>query len=401
VARNERSAVDARGHGSVAVGLMVGNILGYALALLAARRLGPTGFGELSALLALVIVLAVVPTGLQTVTARAVAEGTDHPLLGIARASLTRVAVLLGLAAALPLVALGLVLHLAVLGCILVALTVAPLLVLGWAQGVAQGQEQLGRLAALLVLNNGGRAVGAVLGIIVWRSASGAVAGALLVALLVAGYAMSSTQPLQSERPTPLSWASAGEVVHASAALLALFLCTGADVVLARAVLTPHDAGIYAAGAVVAKMAFWLPQFAAVTALPRLVDPGRRKAALRVSLVIVCASSALLVLGCLIARGLVVDVVGGQPYEALSATLPWFALLGGLWALAQVFLFDALARRVSNPAAWLWLALAALVVIVLTRGAQPIAAVVVTACLCAAGAVAAYAARARLIDSRH
>lgn len=401
MARLGRSGVDARGHGSVAIGLMLGNVLGYALALLAARRLGPAGFGELSALLALIIVLAVVPTGLQTVTARAVAEGTRHDLLGLSRGDLCRVAALLSLGVVVPLLALGLVLDLALLGCIAVALTTAPLLVLGWTQGVAQGQEQLGRLAALLVLNNGGRAVGAVVGVLLWRSAEGAVTGGLLAALGAAGYALATTHEVDGGHPTRVTWAGAAEVGHASAALLALFLCTGADVVLARAVLSPHDAGIYAAGAVVAKMAFWLPQFAAVTALPRLVDPGRRRAALRVSLVIVCSSSALLVLGTVIERSLVIDVVGGQPYQALSATLPWFAVLGGLWALSQVFLFDALARRVRQPAAWLWLALAILVVVVLARGSQTIAGVVGTACVCAAAAVAVYAARARLIGSGH
>lgn len=399
MARLGRSTIDARGSGSVAVGLMVGNVLGYVLALVAARRLGPTSFGELSALLALVIVLAVIPTGLQTVIARAVAEGAPHPLLMLSRARWCGLAAALGAAAVVPLVAVGQALHASVLGCALVGLTTAPLLILGWCQGVCQGQERLGRLGVLLVLNNGGRAVGGLVGVAVWRSSTGAIAGAWLAALVAAGVALAWAPPDQPEPAARFGWSSALEVGRASSALLALFMCTGADVVLARTVLDPHAAGIYAAGAVVSKIAFWLPQFAAVTALPRLVDPNRRADALRVSLLVVGASSALVVGGCLLARDTVVEVVGGAEYVELTTVLPWFALLGGLWAFGQLFLFDALARRVRYPGLWLWLALVLLVTAVLGLSMSTVEGIVAAACLSAAGCVTIYAARARLVRS--
>lgn len=381
-----------RGHGAVALGLMLGNVLAYALALIAARQLGPAGFGELSALLALIIVLAVLPTGLQTVVARAVAEGREHPLSDLDRASLIRLSAVAALAAIPGLLLMAKILDASVLGCVLVALTLTPLTILGWAQGTAQGTERFGRLGLLLLLNNGGRAIGALAGVVLLGTATGAVAGSLIAASAAATYAL--MEPASSPTRGWLHGPAWREIAVASGALLALFLCTNVDVLLARVVLDAHDAGLYAAGVVVAKMSFWLPQFAAVTALPRLVDPSQRGAALRLALQIVAVTSVCIVVGCALFPALVVRVVGGSAYTDLAPALPWFAAVGGLWALAQVFLYDALAGRSARPAAWLWLAFGAVIAWVLLQPRPTLTSVVVATAVCAGCAVLAYAATA-------
>ncbi len=389
MARSGRLLAAARGDGAVAVGLMVGNVLGYLLALVAARLLGPAGFGELSALLAVIVVLAVLPTGVQTVVARAVAQGADHPLAALGRTVVVARSTLLSILAIPPVLAIGLALDASLLGCVFVALLLGPLLVLGWAQGIRQGQEEFVPLAVLLLLNNGGRAIGAVIGIVVFDSVAGALGGALLAAWLAATYAWIRAPRDRPQRSARGRW-GAGDVSRASAALLALFLCTNVDVLIARAVMDAEPAGIYAAGAVVAKVAFWLPQFAAVTALPRLADPERRASALLGSTRIVAGSCALIVLACVIGRDLLVRVVGGASYGALTETLPWFAVAGGLWALNQVYLYDALAHRAAHPARWLWLALLAMVAMVLALRIDSVGGIVTTVCFCAAGSLVIY-----------
>ncbi|HYO17758.1 MAG TPA: oligosaccharide flippase family protein [Dermatophilaceae bacterium] len=389
MARSGRLLAAAKGDGAVAVGLMVGNVLGYVLALVAARRLGPASFGELSALLAVIVVLAVIPTGVQTVVARAVAQHADHPLVALGRTDVATRSALLSVLMVPPVLSLGLALDASWLASVFAALLVGPLLVLGWAQGIEQGREKFGALAMLLLLNNGGRAVGAVLGVIAWDSVPGALGGALAAAVLAAAYAWITAGDEEHPRGRHRGW-GAGDVGRASAALLALFLCTNVDVLLARTVLAAEPAGIYAAGAVMAKVAFWLPQFAAVTALPRLADPDRRDSALRVSTGIVIVSSALIVLACVVGREPVVRAIGGAEYGALTGALPWFAVAGGLWALNQVYLYDALARRAGHPARWLWAALIAMVGLVLVLGVDSVRGVVITVCGCAAASFMAY-----------
>ena len=229
-----------------------------------------------------------------------------------------------------------------------------------------------------------------LLGVIACDSVPGALGRALTAAVLAAAYAwLTAGEEEPSARARHRGW-GAVDVGRASAALLALFLCTNVDVLLARTVLDAEPAGIYAAGAVVAKVAFWLPQFAAVTALPRLADPDRRDSALRVSTWIVTVSSALIVVACVVGRDPVVRAIGGAEYGALTDTLPWFAVAGGLWALNQVYLYDALARRAGHPARWLWAALIAMVGLVLVLGVDSVRGVVTTVCGCAAASFAAY-----------
>ena len=63
-------------------------------------------------------------------------------------------------------------------------------------------------------------------------------------------------------------------MLHASQAMLALVLLVNLDLVLARHQLAAQ-AGGYAVGAVVTKIAYWLPQAVGVLVLPRMADAGR------------------------------------------------------------------------------------------------------------------------------
>ncbi len=65
------------------------------------------------------------------------------------------------------------------------------------------------------------------------------------------------------------------ETGHAAHALIALYALTNLDVLLARAQLSAFDAGLYAAGALVARAVFFLPQAILVAAFPRIVAGAR------------------------------------------------------------------------------------------------------------------------------
>ena len=65
---------------------------------------------------------------------------------------------------------------------------------------------------------------------------------------------------------------------------------------IARMVLDSHDAGLYAAGAVATKAAFWLPQAIGVVLYPKMANPEHSAAAVRSALGVLVALGVVIVL---------------------------------------------------------------------------------------------------------
>jgi hypothetical protein len=118
------------------------------------------------------------------------------------------------------------------------------------------------------------------------------------------------------------------------------------DVLLARHYLDRAAAGRYALGAVVAKIAFWAPQFVVTVIFPRLVGVADPRRLLGGSALLIAGFGGLLAAGLAVADrvGLVVPVLGGG-YEGLGPLLPVFAALGTGLALVQLLLFEGIATR--------------------------------------------------------
>jgi O-antigen/teichoic acid export membrane protein len=282
---------------------------------------------------------------------------------------------------------------------VLVALTLAPLTVTGAELGIAQGHEEPRTLAAAYLLGGLAKSLGGIAGAVAGGPvtatlvglAVGSLAGALALRLLIARQISADRPQLDGVR---------GEVLHASHALLALFVLTNSDLLLARHFLTPAQAGIYAAGSVVAKVAFWLPQAVTVLAFPGMAD-ARRRRSLLVGGTAVLAIGGVLVLGAAALPHLVVTVVGGSAYDDLVPVVWAFALLGALQSLAQFLLYSRLAVEDRRAVAALWVAVVALVGVVWagphtsTRDIV-LDAVVIVVTLCVAGAVLA---RSELADA--
>jgi hypothetical protein len=144
-------------------------------------------------------------------------------------------------------------------------------------------------------------------------------------------------------RPSSTWWR---EVGGATTGLLGLFLLANVDVLLARHYLDRAAAGRYALGAVVAKIAFWAPQFVVTVVFPRLVGAADPRRLLGGSALLIAGFGGLLAAGLAVADrvGLVVPVLGGG-YEGLGPLLPVFAALGTGLALVQLLLFEGIATR--------------------------------------------------------
>lgn len=352
--------------------MAVGNLLAYALSVTASRMLGPDQFGALAALLGLIVVGYVAALALQMVTTRRIAALEDPADEGRADpGALTRTALLTslglgltGLAVAVPVARL---LHLdGSLPLVLVALTFVPMTWSGYVQGLALGRERFGLVACVALLAAVGKVGGGLAGLITSETVTAVMWGTAIGSWVGVGAATLLTWRFLASPRRAVADGTSGEVAHVAHALLALFVFTNLDVLLARHFLSPHDAGLFAAGAIVAKIAFWLPQFVSVVALPRLADRRRHAPALRASLLATAAIGASGTAVVAATGSLVVALVAGPAYEQLAGFVWLFAAEGSLFALAQCLLYGRLSRQDRAAVVGVWVAVTALLTVVAT-----------------------------------
>jgi O-antigen/teichoic acid export membrane protein len=362
------SAVSAA---AVPAAFVVANAVSYALLLVAAHLLDASDYGKLSSLLGLLLISAIPMLALQTVAARRAA--THRASTGIVRGTAaTGILATLVLVASSP--ALAVFLHLPnVYGILLVAATVPATSVLGTAMGVAQGRRRFRWLAVLMLAGTGGRSVGGLVGLLIGRSPQSTLVGiligtatpAILVAAAGSGFAAHRVSVRDRTRAGVLI-----EAMHAAHAHGTFLLLTSLDVLLARHVLSSADAGLYAVGSVVTRVAVWLPQSAVILMFASLAESENHRSTARRASAAVVGLGAVLVAGTAALGTLVVRLVGGSKYQALDHHIWLFALLGSLLAVLQLAVLAGLAQRKARRAALLWVTIAADVVLVLATGDQ-------------------------------
>jgi len=335
----DRKGSLARSGGLVMPALTVVNAVGYVLAVAASRALEPEGYGALSALLAVLLVASVPALGLQAAVARTVATGSGR--VEDLVASSVRVGLLTAVVgcAAAPLVASFLRTGLA--GPLWVAAGLLPLAVLSAGQGVLQGRERFGALSLLICAQAVGKAV-ALVPLAVGGGAVSVLAALTLGSVVAAGAGLLLIRPVGGGQGRALGLR---EVGAASAGLLALLLLSNVDLLLARNQLTDVESGRYAVGAVLTKVAFWLPQAVAVVALPRLADPheGGRLLRRAVALVAVLGGAAALAAWPLARPAL--TLAFGDDYASLEEVAPLFVVQGTALAVLQLLVYRGIALR--------------------------------------------------------
>lgn len=338
----------------VVSGALAGNQLAaYLLNVLAARLLVPAAFGELGSLLAVLVIGSVPAMGMQTVAALRVARGDaegELVALGLATA---------GVVTAVALAASPLLVVLLHLGSLVPALAVAAALagvtLTGLCYGMLQGQHRFTALAALLLVDALCRIGGTLTGLVLTDTATGALIGAAIGAGAVAviGWVVCARP-----RPRRHGKAHVSDVVHAVGAMLALVLLVNLDLVLARHYLPAHDAGEYAVGAIVAKIAYWLPQAVAILVLPRLASEQGRRRMVPIALAVCGSLDLVVVAGTALLGPTVVSVIGGAEYAGSPIPVWPFALVGSLLSLVQILLFSRIASHDRWSTLLIWGAVA-------------------------------------------
>ncbi|MEH3067430.1 MAG: polysaccharide biosynthesis protein [Aeromicrobium erythreum] len=350
---------------TVALGMVGMNVAIYGFTVAAARTMVPAELGALVALLGVLLMGNVVSLGIQAVTARriAVAPQDSADVIGVVLRVTAAAALAVGAVVALASAALVPLLRLdSAWPVVLAGATLVPLTVMGAQAGIAQGSERWRTLTGIYLANGFGRLLCGTIAVLVVPSATSAMVGIavgawapVLVGLpLLRGH----LRPAQGVSRRPL----VRETVLGSHALLAYFVLSSLDALVARNRFEAHEAGLYAAGLILSKAALFAPQFVSVVLFPDLARDETRRARAQAVLAVAGLGAVAVAATALLPR-LALVLVGGAQYEEIAGRLWLFALAGSCLAVVHLLVFDALARHAHGVVVLVWIA-AALVVAV-------------------------------------
>lgn len=344
------------GGSRVALAMVTMNAALYVFNIVAARTLEPRQFGAVTALLGVILVGNVAALGLQATTARRIAVAPENGPAIVATTTRVTLMVALGV---------GLVVALAspitrellrledIWPALLCGASLVPLTIMGAQSGVAQGTERWNVLSAIYVANGVGRLIGGTAALAIDASTTSVMIGLAIggwLPVLVGSRQLSS---LHMGDDSPSRRTLLRETALGSHALLAYFVLSNLDALIARNLLSAHDSGLYASGLILSKAALFFPQFVSVVLFPDLARSSGSRARSRAALIVggfgLCA-----VLGTALLPQLALILVGGDQYAEVSSRLWMFALAGSTLAVVHLLVFDALARQAHGVVVMLW-----------------------------------------------
>jgi O-antigen/teichoic acid export membrane protein len=351
---------------ALAVATSVANVLGYGFNAIMSRTLGVSGYGELGSLLAVIVVASVPGTALQAVIARRLSAGQLRAHVWQTTALLS---VAVGVATLLvsPALKAFLAIH-SYAPLFWAAVSLIPTTIaFGW-QGLLQGSGRYRGLGVMVIAIQLARVLGAVVAAATGTGISVALAGgALFTAVLVAATAPWVLRVAGTA--TRGRRAMLMDVARDISPILGVLVLSNLDLLLARHYLPEHDSGLYAAGNLVTRAAFWGPAFIVLMSYPLLAVPEQRADALRRGVRLLAIVSAIGIIASILAARLV-PVVLGQAYDAITDDVWLFALNGLALVGVQFAVFAGLAvgdRRVGRLV-WLAIAVEWVIVATLTHG---------------------------------
>lgn len=337
----------------IAIALAVTNVGTYGFQMLAARLLGPTQYGVVAALMALLMVLSVVQLGIQATAARRIAADPSDAFAIEDTVLTTAWRTALGMAvvtlAATPVIA-ALLRTDGPWPVLLLALAVVPVTAMGGHAGVLQGERRWLPLSLFYLSIGLPRAALGGGFLLLSPTATSGMLGVLVAAWLPV---LAGSVALRRRRRTS-DWTAHDrevrtdvirEIVTSSVALLAFMALSNLDAVVARVVLTDHEAGLYAAGLIVTKAVLFLPYFAVITLYPAMSTAEENRRAVRQGLLLLSGLGLACVAGTWLLSGLALVFVGGGAYGEVQDRLWIFAVLGGLLGLLQLMVYAGLAKR--------------------------------------------------------
>lgn len=321
------------------------NALNYASSLVFSRVLAPVGFGELTSLLALSVVVSVPLGAAQTVVAERVSVASamhdSDRLRYLVRYAVGHVAAVGAVVTAIYVACIPLVVGVLSIREPGPALALAPLIMISFitpvTAGVLQGLERYVAFGALLIATAASRLLFGIPWVVAGGGAGGAIggqAGGIAVVTLIVGW-----RYRRLVRPRGSGAARSGlrrrvdlRAVAASGAFVGFALLSNLDILLSRLWLSIYHAGIYAAIATIAKIVIFLPSAVAVIMVPNAARAhaadGSSRRVLRFSALAIGGTAALCLIPAVLMPDVIVRVMFGEDYrEAAAGVLP--AVLAG------------------------------------------------------------------------
>jgi O-antigen/teichoic acid export membrane protein len=338
------------------------NVIFYASSLVFSRILEPVGFGELTSLLALSLVLAV-PTGAaQTVVAERIATakaaGDMERVRYMIRLGLGHVTAIAAVVGVIYIACIPLVVEVLAIRQPGPAIALAPLVVLTFifpiTFGVLQGLERFAALGFVMFGVAASRLAFGVPWALEGGGAGGAIAGQALGMAFVTVCVGWYYRDLLIGRGTGAATRGLRRRIDlhglsASGAFVAFALISNLDLVLARVYLDGEQAGIYAALATVGKVIIFLPAAVAVIMVPNAAraraETGSSTRVLRLSAALVAGSGLLVAVPSIIASDLVIKLMFGSDYEAATPGVLPITLAGVGLAMLNLLCVYSVAIR--------------------------------------------------------
>jgi len=317
------------------------------------RLLGPDRYGALGALLNVVLVLAVPLGAVQAAVTRTVALRGKTPihLRTIANRSIVAGIVGMVVLAGLSPVIAGF-LHLgSVTPVLMLALLLVPSVIGAVLQGVLIGKLQFTPIAIAMVVGLG---VSRLLFGVVFVEAGLGVTGAMLATVASSVVTVGIVAwPLRRElRTHPPGPAEHIRLEHGMAMLFALggfWVFVGIDTFLARHLMPPQAAGLYAAAATGSRIALFGPAALVTLAFPRFAaNHGRGPEAKRLLVQTMIAVSCLgvVIAGLIVALpGPLVQTLFGKSFTGSAGTVGTLAVEAAILGLISLLVYYHLARN--------------------------------------------------------
>jgi O-antigen/teichoic acid export membrane protein len=346
-----------RGASVMVVLALLASITNYASNLIFSRVLTPASYGDLTALLALLVVLTI-PTGAaQTVIAERVASNRASGrfdrvpyLIRYALGHVTVVAIFVGIAYTLAIPLIVDVLDLQAPGP---AIALAPLVVLSFllpvALGTLQGMDRYLAYGLMLVAIAASRIAFGV----PWAGAGGGSGGALAGQALGVGAVLVGAAWLLRSNLIGRGTGAATRglrrrldvrAVTASLAFIAFAVISNLDILLAKLFLPSDEVGLYAALSTIGKLVMFLPGAIAVVMVPNAArarhssrDAGR---VLRIAAMLVVITTVMAAVPAALRPSFVVRTMFGADYlGAADGVLPIVCAGAGLALLYLLVIY--------------------------------------------------------------
>ncbi|MFP5369224.1 MAG: lipopolysaccharide biosynthesis protein [Actinomycetes bacterium] len=334
---------------------LVASGVNYLSNLVFSRLLEPASFGDLTALLALSVVVAVPTAAAQTRTAERVAvyhaSGDERTIRYLVRHALAHLATLAVIATGIYVALIPLVVEALDLRAWGPAAALAPLIFFSFLFPVLLGTLQgLGRFVIFGAIAVAIAVARLAFGI-PWVQAGGGSGGAIAGQALGMAACFGVLLWVMRGHVEPPGKGAAKHGIRrrpdvrafaAGAAFVAFAVISNFDIVLAKVFLSPEESGLYAALATVGKVVTFLPAAVAVTMVPnaaRVTGPERARV-LRIAALFVLATTLVAAIPAALAPRLVIETMFGADYlAATSGVLPMVAAGSALSLLYLLVVF--------------------------------------------------------------